>query len=68
MAINIRHFSSYYLKNISICLQIQKPPNEGIITIGKPHTLLCYLLIVSVCFPLWSIVLVFSYNKQTLYS
>lgn len=68
IAIKITHFHSYYLKNVSMCLQIQEPPNKGIITIGQPHTLLCYLLIFSVRFPLWSIVLVLSYNKQTLYS
>lgn len=31
ITIKIRHFSSYYLKNVSMCLQIQEPPNKGII-------------------------------------
>lgn len=42
MAIKIRHFSPYYLKNVSMYLQIQEPPNEGIITIAGPLTLLLF--------------------------
>lgn len=41
MAIKIRNFSSCYLKNVSICLQIQEPPMKALQLPSFTH---CYAI------------------------